>query len=311
MSNNITNCGLIALEGVTPIETISMRTLINAAEDNGLSLFPYSIRLADYSSIKYPAIVHSENHFSYVEGYADLDLDAVTGYVLLSERSSYLEVADPKAITGASWVAVGAAAVSGGIKIAQGIKQKKEAKRLEAEKEERFGFISPALKENQALARQGAASNRSGGQGVDEANIRKSAAGARYSSQNLAGSAAQKLAASSSIENKSLDALGGLRNKGRNERLQRVMQLMNANRSIGKQQTENEGRFQDTRDALYGASQQNIYGGISSISDAVAVNAGGFGSGVGSTTSRKTGFGGFGNNAQSGIVDDGSEFTGY
>ncbi len=159
-------------------------------------------------------------------------------------------------------------------KIIMGNKQKKMARNLK--RSDGFDYIAPELKENQDLSEQGAYSNRSFNQGVDEANLRKATAGSRYSA-GLTGSAAKKLSAGASSENKYINRLQLLRQKGRNERLGRVDKLMNANVMVGNVRAANEQRFQDTKAALKGASMQNIYGGISSWGDAISNSASMFG----------------------------------
>jgi len=176
-------------------------------------------------------------------------------------------------------------------KMILGAKQRKRARNLQ--RSEGFDYISPELLKNQALAEQGAYSARSFGQGADEAAIRKQAAGGRYAAGQT-GSVAKRLAATSTSTSGYLDRLSRLREKGRGEREGRVGRLMATNVMVGNVKAENERRFQATKEALLGASQQNIYGGVSQLGDTLSQNAGMFGSKVTPTTYKK-GFGGFSN----------------
>ena len=109
--NEINNCGLVALKNISSLRDISIRTLIDIAEDNGLKLYPYKVSKGDIDLIELPAILHSKNHFSYIVDKNDLDKTDFTGEFLLTKEANYEPITgdDLKNIVGASWVAVGVA----------------------------------------------------------------------------------------------------------------------------------------------------------------------------------------------------------
>jgi len=88
------NCGLKALKKLSSIKSSSMRTLIDMAEDNGLKLYPYAIVDGEQMmSIPLPAIIHSENHFDYIDKKEDFNFNKeYTGYVLLTNKYNYKKI---------------------------------------------------------------------------------------------------------------------------------------------------------------------------------------------------------------------------
>lgn len=116
MSNEINNCGLVALKNISSLKDISIRTLIDIAEDNGLTLYPYRVSKGDIDLIELPAILHSKNHFTYIVDKSDLSKTDFTGEFLLTKESYFEPITgeELKRITGATmaWVA-GISAVSG------------------------------------------------------------------------------------------------------------------------------------------------------------------------------------------------------
>lgn len=111
MNNQITNCGLIALRNVSELKNISVRTLINISEDNGLTLYPYKLSKEDIKDISFPVILHFDNHFEYIDKIEQLAFRDITGYALFTTKQNYTEVLESeyKNITGQTWVAAGVA----------------------------------------------------------------------------------------------------------------------------------------------------------------------------------------------------------
>jgi len=111
-----TSCGLEALKKLSPLSKTSLKTLIDLAEDNGVTLYPYAISDGEQlMSIPLPAIVHSENHFDYVSKKEDFDFNKeYTGYVLLTKESDYKKIKKSKLknIKGESWVAAVAGSIA-------------------------------------------------------------------------------------------------------------------------------------------------------------------------------------------------------
>jgi hypothetical protein len=112
----INNCGLDALKKLSNLKKTSIRTLIDLAEDNGLTLYPYAISTGEeMMTIPFPAIVHSENHFDYVSKKEDFNFEKeYTGYVLLTQKAEYKKIKtdELKNITGETWVALVGASIA-------------------------------------------------------------------------------------------------------------------------------------------------------------------------------------------------------
>ena len=87
------NCGIKALKRLSPLKTISVKTIIDMAKDNGLTLYPYKVTLNELESIPLPAIVHSKNHFDYISKIEELSYDKeYTGIILLTKKSNYKKI---------------------------------------------------------------------------------------------------------------------------------------------------------------------------------------------------------------------------
>lgn len=127
MKKEITNCGLIALSNVIDIKSISIKTLILAAKDNGLKLFPYKIDLNEIEKVKLPAIFHANNHFIFISKKEELSDFEFTGNILHTEKQPYEKIPNNqlKMIKGCSWVAVGVT----GAGIVSGLFKSKKAKK--------------------------------------------------------------------------------------------------------------------------------------------------------------------------------------
>lgn len=159
MDKLIRNCGLIALRNIDELKSISIRTLINVAEDNGIKLYPYKIPVDELKYVKLPAIFHAENHFVYVDSVDLLNDINLTGNVLLTEQIYGKEniIDDLKNITGETWVAAGVATVGLGLsayQIHKGNQQKKEADKLAAENKRPDYEIPVELQQNLTQAQQ-------------------------------------------------------------------------------------------------------------------------------------------------------------
>jgi hypothetical protein len=160
--------------------------------------------------------------------------------------------------------------INKGAKGILGLVQKNRANKMKFEGSE-FDYIPKEMKDNRDLAEQGAYSNRSFNQSVDEANIRKAGAGGRYAASK-AGTVAQRLAGNASTTNQVLNELARVRQTGRNERVGRVDRLMGTNAAIAQRKMENRQRFDDTKRALEGSAMQNVYGAISDFGASIALN---------------------------------------
>jgi hypothetical protein len=138
MENIITNCGLIALRNIDELKNISIRTILNLAEDNNVILYPYKIALSDFDTIALPAIFHSENHFEYISEKAQLKDKAFSGFVLTTKKYDFPKISEhfTSTIIGQTWVAVGVAGLAAGtittIAGGKALKDKYDQKRDEA-----------------------------------------------------------------------------------------------------------------------------------------------------------------------------------
>ena len=125
-TDEINNCGLVALRKISNLKNISAKSLISISKDNGITLNAYNVPVEKLKSIPLPAIVHSENHFDYISKKSDFnDKVKYTGYVLLPTKINYPEVtkSELKNISGETFVsaaafsayAAGAALIGSGI----------------------------------------------------------------------------------------------------------------------------------------------------------------------------------------------------
>lgn len=111
----MTNCGLIALKNLTDLKNISVRTLLNIAEDNGLKLYPYKVKVKDLHLVPLPAIFHAEDHFIYISKPEEFDANLkYTGNVLLTTTSDFDKVKKSNLIEiqGSAWIAAISASVA-------------------------------------------------------------------------------------------------------------------------------------------------------------------------------------------------------
>lgn len=113
MSNEINNCGLVALRNISDLKSISVRTLINLAEDNGVKLYPYKLTNKEIQGAELPAIFHSDNHFVYISSRNDLGNYNLTGEVLFTKQHPYniIDYNNTYSIKG-QWVAAGVASAA-------------------------------------------------------------------------------------------------------------------------------------------------------------------------------------------------------
>lgn len=182
MEKLITNCGLVALRNISEIKDISVRSLINIADDNGIKLYPYLLEKGEARKVKLPAIFHNENHFSYVNDDSLLsEYENNKCTVLLMQESSFspISVSTDK-IMGASWVAVavGGAAVVGGVgkAVSANSLANKQRKALDDLKES--NYIAPGLLQATDLAQKRANATKYAGQDQDQEALQRNAANA-------------------------------------------------------------------------------------------------------------------------------------
>lgn len=133
MNNEITNCGLVALRNISDLKSVSVRTLINLAEDNGIKLYPYKLTEKDIEQVELPAIFHSDNHFIYIVNKQDLDNYNLTGEVLFTKEQPYNIIGyDSTQLIKGQWVAAGVASAAltlAAAKWVSGNRKEKKAKK--------------------------------------------------------------------------------------------------------------------------------------------------------------------------------------
>lgn len=288
---------------------ISVRTLVNLAEDNGLTLYPYVFLPKGNDVISFPFIAHRRNHFDFIDDEESFSKYRSSGcIVLLNEQDDRFQVpkCDLQLILGASWIAAGVAAAGATYQIVKGVKQKKLARKLAESK-----FVPKELSDNRDLAQQQAMSRRAPGQALAEENIRRSQANQISAGQRSFGGDVNKTAAITSAAtaqandaNRAVAAQGQAFSEGAFNR------LSNANSAIAGQRRQNRSEYNSAKAALIGASDQNIYNGINNASTAAL--AGMSGSGGGGGFSQGGGGGGGGSDAlmrelSTGIYNDGSK----
>ena len=78
----ILNCGIAALEKIKAVGTVSAYSLIQMAKENGVNLLVYQVDLKDLPLVPRPAILHSKDHFTYVDNGKALPKHEYSGYVL-------------------------------------------------------------------------------------------------------------------------------------------------------------------------------------------------------------------------------------
>ncbi|MFA6100384.1 MAG: hypothetical protein WC750_05985 [Patescibacteria group bacterium] len=82
MSKGSANCGLVALEQMAAVKTVSMFSLIHLAKDNGLNLYFCKVEPEELMEVQRPAIFHQKDHFVFVENGNPLPSGEYDGYVL-------------------------------------------------------------------------------------------------------------------------------------------------------------------------------------------------------------------------------------
>lgn len=136
MTNEINNCGLVALRNISDLKSISVRTLINLAEDNGIKLYAYKLTKKEIETVGLPAIFHSDNHFVYVVDKQDLQNYNITGDVLFTNKQRYkpVRIGKTKSIVG-QWVAAGVASAALTLAAAKWFSGNRKEKRAKKERE--------------------------------------------------------------------------------------------------------------------------------------------------------------------------------
>jgi len=126
----INNCGLVALKNMCSLEKVSVSTLISIANDNGVTLYPYTIPVDKLNEIPLPAIVHSENHFEYISKKEDFTDVKYSGNILLTEKTDFevTNKSELKNITGSTWAAAAAGSAALTMGIVGGIQKKKQGR---------------------------------------------------------------------------------------------------------------------------------------------------------------------------------------
>ena len=161
-----------------------------------------------------------------------------------------------------------ASAIPGIIKGIQGIRQRKQAKKLTPEQ---FQYIPPALRENLASQRNIAASARMPGQAQAEANIRQQAASALNTAGQ--GSLADKIAAAQGIQANAQNAMGNLATQGAAFQNAEQDQLQNMMNQQAAYEEAGQRNFEQTKLGLMDAGNQNIFGGVSDVASGITGGA--------------------------------------
>ena len=153
MDSIITNCGLTALRKLDGLKSVSVRTLINLAEDNGVKLIPYKVPVKKLKDIELPAIFHANNHFEYIDDIEKLKDFNLTGFILHTKELPFKIVSKKSlsSINGETWVAAVSASVALTASGVQYIVAKKNAK--DAEKNRPKYDIPKGYGDNLAIAK--------------------------------------------------------------------------------------------------------------------------------------------------------------
>lgn len=168
-----------------------------------------------------------------------------------------------------SWIAVGAAAVTAGVQIYQGIDQKNKAGDLKKSQ-----YIPPELLMNRDLANQQAFSRRAPGAAQAEEQNRRLQANQIAGAQRSFGGDANKIAAvASAATAQATDANARIAAQGQQFSENAFGRLSNANSAIARVDEQNQRDFIDTKNALNQAGDQNIFNGISNVGSAVALGS--------------------------------------
>lgn len=118
------NCGIKSLRKLIELKTVSLKSILEIAKDNGVNLYPYWIEKEELTSIPLPAIVHSENHFDYIYKKEDFDFSKkYTGYVLLTKKCNYKKIkkSELEKIKGESGIVTAAIVTTAGALITLGV----------------------------------------------------------------------------------------------------------------------------------------------------------------------------------------------
>lgn len=184
-------------------------------------------------------------------------------FELYRPKSNTLHVVDPLTAFG---LGVGA------LKTLGGLFQRNKAKKLKESDQ-----ISPELAKAEAEANQLANATKAPGQAQEEANVRQSTSRAISDAKKVAGGANEILnyaSAAQGTENKAM------RDVSRRALLYRDQARKNRaaiRQQIASQRAANRQQFQAAKSALLGASNQNIFGGLTDMGGTLALNASGGG----------------------------------
>lgn len=177
-----------------------------------------------------------------------------------------------------SWISTGAMAVTAGVKVGQGISQRRKAKRLKEST-----FVPAELLMNKELAQQQAYSRRAPGAAQAEEQIRRNQSNQTANALKMSGGDANKAAAISSAANaQANDANARVQTAGQQFAENAFGRVAGANTQIAGQKRQNRDEFTQTKAALLDAGNKNIFNGISdAASTAIATNAAGAFDGAG------------------------------
>jgi hypothetical protein len=171
-------------------------------------------------------------------------------------------------------VALALAAAQGIYQGVKGIRQKNQAKKLKESK-----FIPEELLLNRDLAKQQAFSRRAPGAGQAEEQIRRNTANQISAAQRSAGGDAGKMAAiTSAATSQANDATARLASQGQQFSENAFGRLGYANTAIAGQKRQNRAEYNQTKNALQAAGDQNIFNSIGNIASAglAGIEAGAF-----------------------------------
>lgn len=172
-----------------------------------------------------------------------------------------------------------AAAIPAALQVYKGFRQKYLAKKLKEST-----FIPSELRENQNLAKQQAYSRRAPGAARAEENIRKNLATTLGSQSRMFGGDAGKMVSLSSGASARADnAVQGVQAQGQAFSENAFGRLAGANNAVAGQKRQNRDEYNRAKAQLLGASDQNLFNGVSNLSSAAitAYNAGDIGKGGG------------------------------
>ncbi len=277
MDNLITNCGLVALRNVDSLKSVSVRTLINLAEDNGVKLYAYKVPVNELHSVKLPAIFHATNHFVYISSVSQLKDFDLTGNVLLTEElgGEYVCNNDLKNITGETWVAAGVATVGIGVGVYQHSQAKKALKNLQNQEMPQY-TMSPESRNYYDTVRQQAQGGFSNAEtAAFKQNLaQQQNAGYQQAIQQSGGNLGQAL--STGLQAQNIGALNQFAGQDAQLHRQNIAQLGAATGDVqGQYNLINQQKIQRRTmlEQAYGQAMQaglsNMYGGLQAGGNAV------------------------------------------